>query len=405
MKEKIITDFEEFTVGIMGGVVNSYRKKQEKKTGIRVYRDGFIGVAGAIGECDEEKLAVQAEKMLDNKIEYPCDLDGELELSVEGPKLNVKDGDLIRLTEKLLIRLCEECPNFLFSNNVRIRRTKTTYENDNGRKLSHKGETLLVLLIIKDKFSANVFDASFYASVTEYDEDQIVKDVKWLHDNYYKTAEIEEGEYNVITDVGILGGPLSYFEGQSYSTGASLLSGKKGEKIFNEKLSIYFDYAKHPENTPFFDDEGTVLPEYKFHLVKNGVFEGVMATKKVAKMYNLPVSGSGKAAYDTVPSTGVSAYPEVVVEGCDLKEALGEKAIVALMLSGGDYTNVGDYSSPVQMAFLYENGEIKGRIAGDFSISANFYDMLGKNLRGSFKNPWQKSDDTDYIVMKMNVKK
>ena len=223
MKEKIITDFEEFTVGIMGGVVNSYRKKQEKKTGIRVYRDGFIGVAGAIGECDEEKLAVQAEKMLDNKIEYPCDLDGELQLSVEGPKLNVKDGDLIRLTEKLLIRLCEECPNFLFSNNVRIRRTKTTYENDNGRKLSHKGETLLILLIIKDKFSANVFDASFYASVTEYDEDQIVKDVKWLHDNYYKTAEIEEGEYNVITDVGILGGPLSYFEGQSYSTGASLL--------------------------------------------------------------------------------------------------------------------------------------------------------------------------------------
>lgn len=62
MKEKIRRSTESITVGIMGGKVSSYRKKQEDTVTVRVYKDGYIGVAGAIGECDEKELEIKPRK-------------------------------------------------------------------------------------------------------------------------------------------------------------------------------------------------------------------------------------------------------------------------------------------------------------------------------------------------------
>lgn len=408
MKEKLTSSVESITVGIMGGKVNSYRKKQEEKTTIRVYKDGYIGVAGAIGECNEAELTAKAEKMLENKIPYPCIESEALERSFEKTELNIKDTDIIRITENLLARLAEETPNFLYSQSVRLYRTSNTYESDGGRRFSHKGAFMNVGLIIKDKGSANVFDTSYFVSLSNYDEDKVVGDIKRLYEAYYRETEIEEGEYVVAMSAAELLGNfvVENVHGEMFSKGASLLSGKMGEKLFNERVSMYSDYTKDPEQNVFFDDEGIVVENDRFYYIKNGVFCGVSANKRISELYNLPLSGSADSAYDSVPVCGVRGSLDIEKDGRSFDEiADGRKVILPLMASGGDYTKTGDFSTPVQMALVYENGKLLGRVKGDFSISANFFDMLGKSFEGSAVNILNEARDEDVILVKMSVKK
>ena len=368
MKEKIRRSTESITVGIMGGKVSSYRKKQEDTVTVRVYKDGYIGVAGAIGECDAGEVEKKAAKMLDNRIVYPCVAGEKLVRSESGPVLNVSDADIIRLTEKLLSRLEKETPNFIYSQSVKIYRLSTAYENDDCTKLSHRGAFIVVGLVIKDKGSANVFDASYFVSLTDYDEDKVVA--------------------------------------EKYAKGASLLSGKLGEKLFGEKVTMYSDYAKNPESEPFFDAEGTVIPGDRFYYIKDGVFCGVAASKRVSALYDLPLSGSGASGYDTVPSCSMRGSLIVAKDGRTFDEiAGGRPVIIPCMASGGDFTPTGDFSTPVQMALLYKDGKLVGRIRGDFSISANFFDMLGKDFEGSAVNVMTKARDEDAILVRMTVRK
>ncbi len=408
MKEKIFASNESITVGIMGGEVASYRKKQEEKTTVRIYKDGYIGVAGAIGECDERELEKKAEKMLDNKIAYPCVSGEKIIRSESGPVLNVTDGEIVKLTEKLLARLAKETPDFLYSQSVRIMRSSSRYECDNGSRLSHRGEYILVGLIIKDKSSANVFDASYFVALTDYDEDKVVADVKRLYDAFHKDVEIEDGEYIVSMNPEefLVGFIADNFEGEKFSKGASLLSGKTGEKLFSEKVTMYMDYAKEPEASPFFDAEGTVLAGDRFYLVKDGEFCGVLANKRVSALYNLPLSGSASAAYDTVPGNSLRGSLIIGQDGRSFDEIVkDETVILPLMASGGDYTKTGDFSTPVQLALVYKNGKFLGRVKGDFGISCNFFDMLGKNFVGSATGVLNHAKEENVVLVRMNVKK
>lgn len=101
----------------------------------------------------------------------------------------------------------------------------------------------------------------------------------------------------------LLGPAISHFVGEMYTAGASLLSGKLGEKCFSEKFTFGDDRnaATHPGSC-FFDAEGTVRPEDRGLLVQNGTLAALATTKNSAAFFGLPVSGHAHAAYDGVPS-------------------------------------------------------------------------------------------------------
>ena len=56
---------------VTGGTVDSLRLKTETSTTVRVYDNGFIGIAGKIGDADEEALKKEAVKNIERKIPYP----------------------------------------------------------------------------------------------------------------------------------------------------------------------------------------------------------------------------------------------------------------------------------------------------------------------------------------------
>ena len=78
-KEFLKSSSRSVTLNITGGKIDSYREQEETTGTVRVYADGKIGVAGCLGEPEEEQLTAQAEKALELGIPYVSALDGALE--------------------------------------------------------------------------------------------------------------------------------------------------------------------------------------------------------------------------------------------------------------------------------------------------------------------------------------
>ena len=82
MRETYRQRKNESTLRIVEGKVYSVRQKDITKTGCRIYKDGFMGVAGTLGEASEETWA-EAEKNLGLKVSYPFEPEKNIEKTID----------------------------------------------------------------------------------------------------------------------------------------------------------------------------------------------------------------------------------------------------------------------------------------------------------------------------------
>lgn len=127
---------------------------------------------------------------------------------------------------------------------------------------------------------------------------------------------LEEGEYTVILEppaVGSLMWFLGYlgFGGMPYMEGRSFFSGKQGQKLFDQKISIFDDAFNQQSFGCPFDMEGEA--RQKVNLMQNGVFLQPVLDVTTAKKIGSNYSTTGHAmAY---PSTSGPLPLNLVLDG------------------------------------------------------------------------------------------
>ncbi len=407
-KEYLINISNEITLNITDGKVDSYRVKDETQSTLRVYKDGKIGVAGALGDADWTALEQQATEKLNDGIPYPCNLNQGVKKSVIRDKAVVAEQDLIRATKRLAKKVADACPRFLINGKTQTSRRKGSYKNSQNTELAYENNSFTVFFQVKDKDSSNIADAYYQANVPSYGkitENKIVNDMKTLHDAFFgEKVTLPDGKYPVIVaPYDVLGNAIKDFIAEYYVSGGSLFSGRLGEKIFNENLSVCIDRnPKTNRSSAFYDAEGEIAKDYRAPIVENGVFKNVLNNKNTSAMFNLPLAKTAAAPYDGVPSIGV---PGLYLKRTapDLKTMLGaEKAVYIAITSGGDMTTEGVVGMPVQLAFLVENGKITARLS-DFSASGNIKEMLGEDFVGVSAKDVFDGVDSEVLVTKMNI--
>ncbi len=382
-KEYIYKKSSSLSVNVAASKVESLRKVVETTSTVRVYDNGFIGVAGQVGDCEMKKLEAEAIKNLENKIPYPC-VPSPVIVRSENTIKNIVDTDnFIDVSKRLLARLEKETPDFLFNNKIQYYEDEVNYINDSGSNLSYKGNEFVIALSIKHKSTANLMDLTYISETNDYDEDKAVQDVKKLYDAFNTPASIENGKYKVIASPAVfVETALGNFMAHMYASGATVFKDGLNKKILSDKLSIYADYTDDAINVPFFDDEGDVAENGKSYLIENGVLIALFANKNAAALYNVPRVASSSASYDGVPSTGFGSlrFEETAT---DVKELIGDDAAVfVMMVGGGDTTSSGDYACPVHLAFLVKNGEIVGKLP-PLSVTGNIKDYLNGGYVGT----------------------
>lgn len=407
-KEYIVNKSNEITLNITDGKVDSYRVKDETQSTVRVYEDGKIGIAGALGTPNFAELETQAVEKLAEGIPYPCKLNKGVVKSIIRDKAVVEEKNLMKVTKRLAKKVAKACPRFLINGKTQAVSHKGSYENSQNTKLAYENNSFHVFFQVKDKDSSNIADAYYGASVSRYGritEGKIVDDVKTLHDAFFgEKVTLPNGKYPVIVGpYDVFGKCAKDFLAEYYVSGGSLFNGKLGEKIFNEQLSIAVDRNPVTNRTSaFYDMEGEIAPNYRAPIIQNGVFKSVLTTKNTSAMFSLPISKTSSATYDGVPSVGLPGlYLKRTAQ--NLKELLGEeKAVYIAITSGGDITTEGEIGMPVQLAFLVEKGKITARLT-EITAGGNIKTMLGEDFVGVSAKDVFSAPDSEVLVTRMNI--
>lgn len=406
IREYYRSKVKDTTINIVNSQIESIRNKNIEKTGLRVYHNGMIGVAGAIGAYSEDELYKEAQAALEKNIDYPVGHTSNLAISGDYRTVILPPENLREEIDALLSELRERQPNFIYSNKVSLTEVHSSLTNNDGLSLEYADSTMSVGIVFKEKSSSSVFDGFLGLQERKFDRKLILDEFDLILNAYREKVGLpKQGRYPIIflsedTPVNKL---ITDLHADVFTQGGSIFSGKSGQKLFNE--SFTFGQNLNPEktlNTPFFDAEGTVNKDYSFNLIENGVLKAPYCDKKTAHKYGLTPTGSAVASYDGVPQTSL-VRPYIKRTDESLKSLLGgQPGIIAMVLSGGDFTPNGDYATPVQLAMLFDGERILGRLP-EFNLSSNIFSMFGLGFRGVASNTFLPFSTNELTVLEMDV--
>lgn len=406
LKEKYIRNIKETSVNIVNSNIESVRVKNDIKTSLRVYKDGVIGVTGAIGKYNEDELEKQAIEGLKQNISYPYDISKDRKETIDKRLKIIKDEELVNEVDELLGCLSKQHPEFIFSNKINLTETNTRLSNDKSLDLQYGDKAISVEILFKHKNSANLMDGFIAAEERRYDRNLLLKESEIILNGFNNKVDLPKNKmYPVL--FATYDAPtfklINDLNGNVFGTGSSLFSNKIGQKIFGENFTFY--QSLNPDdvmNKPFFDAEGVVNDNYRYTLIENGVLKAPYTDKKTARKFNLPLTGSSASLYDGVPTISSLSY-KVKESNRTLKELIGgDMAILTMVTSGGDFTSKGDFATPVQLAFLFDGEKILGRLP-EIQFSSNIYDMFGSGFRGVAKDTLLPYSTSKFAVMDLDV--
>lgn len=389
------------TLNVTQSRIDSVRTKNITKSGCRVYKDGFIGIAGTFGEPLEDTWS-EAEKNLEKQIPYPYEPAMDKERIRDLRTFQITQEEFMEKSEELLRRLREEFPDFIFSNKIKLTEMEIILTNDAGLNYKSLDRVIVITLIIKSVESANIMDTWIAYFRRDFDIDAILREAREQLSAFNIKVDIPNMDKMpvIITIDDVSRKFIEALNGEMIGRKSSLFNDKIGTKTFNENFSMYVDVTDENYLSSFFDNEGSVLPDDKYYLIENGTIITGYTDKKNSERYSVPITACGGGEYNDVPSL---KPPSISVKPSDktLAQLLdGKEAILVVMMSGGDWTNEGNFASPVQTAYLMKDGKMAGKLP-DFSISGNIYEMFGDDYIGLSKDEPYFSNKSLVLNMKI----
>ena len=197
-----------------------------------------------------------------------------------------------------------------------------------------------------------------------------------------ESIEIEPGEYDVILEPAAVGGLISYlsyigFSGRSVQEGMSFLTGRLGEQVVGDNITL-IDDCQDPNTIDFpFDFEGA--KRQRLDIIKNGVAKELAYDLESARKAGVETTGHSVGD----PSVGGFPLHLVMANGeAEIDEMIAgtEKG---LLITRFHYINVINPRKAILTGltrdgtFLIENGKIKAPVK-NLRFTQNIVDSLNQ---------------------------
>lgn len=172
---------------------------------------------------------------------------------------------------------------------------------------------------------------------------------------------------------------MAAFNGKTVLEGASPIGNKTGQKVFDEKLSLWDDSTiSYRPSSRLCDDEG--IPGQRTPLIEGGVVANFLYDLQTAARAKTRSTGNGSRGHGGLPAPSASAF--TIAPGDTAFEEMVKdmsEGLIIEQLMGAGQGNVlgGDFSGNVLLGYKVENGEIVGRVK-DTMVSGNIYQVLKK---------------------------
>lgn len=187
----------------------------------------------------------------------------------------------------------------------------------------------------------------------------------------------------------LLGPLLAGFNGKAVLQGTSPLVGRLGEKIVDERVSIWDDplIPYVPGSRPA-DDEG--VPSQRHALINLGVATAFLYDLQTAGQAGTVSTGNGSRSLASLPSPspGVLLVSEGDVTYADMIRDVKEGIIVEGLLGAGQGNVLsGDFNANVLLGYRITDGKVAGRVK-DTMISGNVYQALSNLVAVGSEGRW-----------------
>jgi PmbA protein len=194
---------------------------------------------------------------------------------------------------------------------------------------------------------------------------------------------------------------IANINGKALQKGTSLLIGRVGEKILDERVTLWddglVDFA--PASIPF-DGEGMPcrrMPLFEAGVLRNFTFDlqtaGITGNASTGNASRSFASQPGPGGHNLRVAPGDVPYADMLA---DIKQGL-----IVYQFLGGGQSNVlaGEFSVNIDLGFLVENGRIVGRVK-DAMLAGNAFDALKNIAAISRETEWRGSVELPYICFK-----
>ncbi len=413
-------------VRVTAGEVKGATARETSGVGLRLIRGGKLGFVGSRDTSPEglERLIQNLEGSLEVGDAVGYALPEARPAPVESAALATYDeataalavGDLVAVGQRMLARLEARHPEVVYELTVRRAIGRTALRNSKGVATSERYTVVSVGLEAnrtrdEDVLLDYVSGAAPTLAAVDTDglADRLIQRLTWAEE----TVDVRPGKLPVLfTPTGsvVVWSPLSQaVSGKTVMLGTSPLRERVGERILSEAIQVTDDGLRPGAlgSAPF-DDEG--VPRQTRALVEDGVLRGFVHDLETAAETGQGPTGNGERGGATSkPSPGFS---NLVVRGGErsaeelirgIEYGLLVRSVIGM---GQGNTLPGTFSNPVDVAFLIEQGEVKGRVK-DVSIAGNVYDLLGPQLGALSREvervgsstflPWLRIDDVNVV--------
>ena len=400
--EIICEEGESRSISFENNKLKSVYTKSIRGVGLRVIKDGKIGFSSTTDFRKPEQLVTNAIE----SAKFGQEAKFEFQSKNEFKNIKLFDGNVVNYPIEKGIQVGSEAidkalsvnPNYECGVSIGKGVSKSRLINSNGLDVSTQSTsfgTSIDILLVKDKGLLWVGEGESSAKLSDDFGKHVAKalsDLKLAENE----VDISTGCYPVVFTSKAIGTLLSTFEtgcnGKIVQKGVSPLTGKLGQKILDDRVSIYddptIDYA---DGSYSCDDEG--VSARRTPLFESGVLKNYIYDLQTAGIMNAESTGNGTRSFASQPSPGNS---NVIVDSGEMKLEDMVKdikyGILVDQVLGGGQSNVlaGEFSVNIDLGYLVENGEIVGRVK-DCMVAGNVFDVFNNIIALGDKSDWHGS--------------
>ena len=400
--EVIYEEGESRSISFENNKLKSVYTKSIRGIGLRVIKDGKIGFSSTTDFRNPQQLVINALESANFGQEAKFEFQTKSQLKdtklFDENVVNYPIDKGIQLGNEAIEKILSVNPGYECGVSIGKGVGKSRLLNSKGLDTSTRSTsfgTSMDILFVKEKGLLWVGEGESSARV---DDDLSKLTTKMLYDLKLaeKEVDISTAAYPVVFTSKAIGNLLSTFEsgcnGKLVQKGVSPLTGKLGDKIIDERISIYddptIDYADGSYDC---DDEG--VPAQRTPMFEAGVLKNYIFDLQTAGIMNTKSTGNGTRSFSSQPSPGNS---NVIVEPGDMKfeDMIKDmkRGILVDQVLGGGQSNVlaGEFSVNIDLGYLVENGEIVGRVK-DCMVAGNVFDVFNNIIALGDKSDWHGS--------------
>jgi len=312
IKEYVIEKRKELIARIQDSSLVSVENTQTDLTTLRLYLNGKIGLAKAIGSYDEIEFEKMAFQNVKDGPEYIIEPTSDKQIEIVYNYMIAKGTDFVADMKDFMNTLHQAFPMIRLHDQIKLVDHTFQLFNNNGVYLSYQDHILDIALCYEYVFQNEKRVGLFQFKGRRYEKENFVSHLSGLF-NACLNPECKKPEKQIpliisTQDSHFFTPLVAFLNGENYSDPSSYPASLIGTACFHPSFSFFQSRDPEIHFIPFFDAEGVVNDSFRTPLIQDGVLKTPYTNKKISHEKGLPLTGSSLSKWGEMPDLKLEAF-------------------------------------------------------------------------------------------------